>query len=175
MKDFWLSTGSENAGDRILTGYQGRLEDMPVSNWLIDLAGSGKSVLDFGCGIGRNSLALAKNFKKVFAYDLPNMINLVPEKNKISKIKYTSDWYDVKNNEFDVALASLVFQHIHDHELIEYLKDLSQITEKIVLGSRTWIDDTNSSVLDIVSDFFDVEVLGNIENDHFTAVLKTSK
>ena len=173
MKDFWLSTGADTAGDRILTGYRGSLEDMPVSDWLIDIAGSGESVLDFGCGVGRNSVALSKNFKKVFAYDLPNMINLVPVKNQLSNIDYTSDWKTIKSNKFDVVLASLVFQHINDQELIEYLKDLSQITEKIILASRTWIDDTNSSVLDIVSDFFDVEVWGNIENDHFTALLKS--
>ena len=172
MKDFWLSTGVDTAGDRILTGYQGSLEDMPVANYLVKLAESGKSALDFGCGIGRNSIALSKNFKKVFAYDLPNMVNLVPEKNKNSKIIYTSDWNEIKNNKFDVVLACLVFQHINDQELVEYLKDLSQITEKIILGSRTWIDDTNSSVLDIVSKFFDVEILGEISNEHFTAVLK---
>jgi 2-polyprenyl-3-methyl-5-hydroxy-6-metoxy-1,4-benzoquinol methylase len=172
MKDFWLSTEADNAGDRILTGYRGSLEDMPVSNHLVKLAESGKSALDFGCGVGRNSVALSKNFKKVFAYDLPNMINLVPEKNKTSKIIYTSDWERVKDNKFDVVLASLVFQHIHDQELVDYLKDLSQITEKIILGSRTWIDDTNSSVLDIASKFFDIEVLGETSHEHFTAVLK---
>ena len=173
MKDFWISTTYENAGDRILSGYQGSLENMPVSEWLVDLAGSGKYILDFGCGVGRNSAALSKNFKKVFAYDLPNMINLVPIKNKLSNIDYTSDWEAVKSNKFDVVLASLVFQHIHDQELFEYLKDLSQITDKIILTSRTWIDDTNSNVLDIVQEFFNVEVLGKVENDHFTAILRS--
>jgi len=172
MKDFWLSTNKENAGDRILTGYVGKFKDMPSSEWLLDFAGTRNHVLDFGCGIGRNSVGLSKNFKKVVGYDLPNMINLIPKNNRLKNIKYTSDWEQVKNKKIDVILASLVFQHIHDNELVEYLKDMVKMTNTIVLSSRTWIDDTNSQVLDIVNNFFNVNIINPIENDHFTAILK---
>jgi 2-polyprenyl-3-methyl-5-hydroxy-6-metoxy-1,4-benzoquinol methylase len=144
---------------------------MPVDNRIFNIVESGLSVLDFGCGVGRNSVGLSKNFKSVFAYDLPNMLDLVPEKNKLSNITYTSDWKKVISNKFDIVLASLVFQHIDDQELIAYLSDISKITEKIFLASRTWIDDTNSKVLDIVEMFFDTEMLSEIVDDHFIAIL----
>jgi 2-polyprenyl-3-methyl-5-hydroxy-6-metoxy-1,4-benzoquinol methylase len=174
MKEFWLSTNIDNAGDRILTGYLGALEDMPIDNYALSLLGQGASALDFGCGVGRYSSELANNFEKVFSYDLPNMISLVPQKNKLSNITYTSDWQEVISNKFDLVLASLVFQHIDDHELTSYLSDIANITDKVFLISRSWIDDTNSSVLDIVQNFFDVEMLSETVNDHFVAML-TSK
>jgi hypothetical protein len=54
------------------------------------------------------------------------------------------------------------------------LSDIVKITDKVFLTSRSWIDDTNSSVLDIVQKFFDVEMLSEIVDDHFMARL-TSK
>ena len=96
-KETWLSANKETAGDLILTGYNGPLKDMPVYKEVESLFGSGLTALDFGCGVGRNSVALAKTYDKVISFDLPNMIDLVPEENKLSNITYTTDWEHVKN------------------------------------------------------------------------------
>jgi len=176
-KDIWLGANKETAGDLILTGYNGPLKDMPVYDEVKSLFGSGSTALDFGCGVGRNSVALAKTYDNVISFDLPNMIDLVPEENKLSNIAYTSDWELVKTFKFDTVLASLVFQHIEDSELNSYLNDLSQIADRLVLHSRTWIDHSASQVLPIVEKYFIIDTIeysrdpNNPIDDHFIATL----
>ena len=181
MKSFWETRDSLTAGDAILTGYEGEFKNMPVYPEVIELAKGIKPhdwqyVLDFGCGVGRNSKALSDSYVKVIAYDLPNMIGLVPDENKASNITYSSDWDKIKGIPFDTVLASLVFQHIHDDELNQYLSELN--TNKLVLHSRTWMDDTATEVLTIVEKYFTMESIqytedpNNSINDHFIAVMR---
>ena len=176
-KDIWLSANKENAGDLILSGYSGQLKDMPVYDEVRSLFKSGATALDFGCGVGRNSAALAETYEKVIAFDLPSMIDLVPEENKLSNISYTTDWEHVKGFKFDTVLASLVFQHIEDSELESYLNDLSQIVDRLVIHSRTWIDHSSSQVLPILEKYFIIESIeysrdpNSPIDDHFIATL----
>jgi 2-polyprenyl-3-methyl-5-hydroxy-6-metoxy-1,4-benzoquinol methylase len=176
-KDVWLNANEETAGDLILTGYTGQFKDMPVYNEVKSLFGSGSIALDFGCGVGRNSAALSETYDKVISFDLPSMINLVPEENRLSNITYTSDWEYVKSFKIDTVLASLVFQHIEDLELDSYLNDLSQIVDRLVLHSRTWIDHSASQVLPIVEKYFIIDTIeystdpNNPIEDHFIATL----
>lgn len=181
MKSFWESLVKETAGDAILTGYVGDLKDMPVYENVLKLIqadeGSNQYALDFGCGVGRNSVALSKIYYKVIGFDLPNMVSIVPEENKFNNIIYESDWNKVKEINYDLVLASLVFQHIHDDELNKYLSELN--TKRLVLHSRTWMDDTGTEVLTIVEKYFNIESIeyqkdpnGNT-NDHFLAVLRS--
>lgn len=178
MKSFWQSLDKNNAADAILTGYKGEFKDMPVYSDVLNLAAGvpphSEYALDFGCGVGRNTLALSKSYVKVIGYDLPNMIELVPDENKAPNIAYSSDWERIKGIPFDTVLASLVFQHIDDNELHSYLKDIK--TNKLVLHSRIWMDDTNSKVLDIVTQYFNVDSItyvrdpNNPIDDHFIGV-----
>lgn len=180
MKSFWESLVKENAGDAILTGYVGDLKDMPVYNNVLDLAegkdGYNQYALDFGCGVGRNSVALSEKYHRVISFDLPNMIDIVPEENKRPNIIYTSEWDKVKTVEYDLVLASLVFQHIHDEELNSYLSDLK--TDELLLHSRTWMDDTGTEVLTIVEKYFNIQSINyekdpnGSSNDHFVALLR---
>ena len=176
-KEVWLNANEQTAGDLILTGYTGQFKDMPVYNEVRSLFGSGSTALDFGCGVGRNSVALSETYDKVISFDLPSMINLVPEENRLSNITYTSDWEYVKSFKIDTVLASLVFQHIEDSELDSYLNDLSQIVDRLVLHSRTWIDHSASQVLPIVEKYFIIDTIeystdpNNPIDDHFIATL----
>jgi 2-polyprenyl-3-methyl-5-hydroxy-6-metoxy-1,4-benzoquinol methylase len=176
-KDVWLNANEQTAGDLILTGYTGQFKDMPVYDEVRSLFGSGSTALDFGCGVGRNSVALSETYDKVISFDLPSMINLVPEENRLSNITYTSDWEYVKSFKIDTVLASLVFQHIEDSELDSYLNDLSQIVDRLVLHSRTWIDHSASQVLPIVEKYFIIDTIeystdpNNPIEDHFIATL----
>jgi 2-polyprenyl-3-methyl-5-hydroxy-6-metoxy-1,4-benzoquinol methylase len=177
-KDLWLSATKETAGDLILTGYTGELKDMPVYDEVIELCKGGKKALDFGCGVGRNSFALSKNYNHVIGYDLPNMIDLVPDSNKPDNVDYTSDWGSLKDLRFDLILASLVLQHIEDQELNNYLHDISLMTDRLVLHSRTWIDHSNSLVLPIVEKYFIIDQIdytkdpNNPTHDHFIGSFK---
>ena len=176
-KDVWLNANEQTAGDLILTGYTGSFKDMPVYDEVKSLFGSGSTALDFGCGVGRNSVALSETYDKVISFDLPSMINLVPEENRLSNITYTSDWEYVKSLKIDTVLASLVFQHIEDSELDSYLNDLSHIVDRLVLHSRTWIDHSASQVLPIVEKYFIIDTIeystdpNNPIDDHFIATL----
>lgn len=181
-KDIWLNANKENAGDLILTGYSGDLKDMPIYPEVMALTkssdGHRQYALDFGCGIGRNTLPLSKDYHRAIGYDLPSMLSLVPEENKYENIIYESDWNKIKNIEFDLVLASLVFQHIEDSELDSYLQDLNKMTDKLVLHSRTWIDHSNTEVLSIVEKYFIITSIDYTRNpnnpidDHFIATLE---
>jgi 2-polyprenyl-3-methyl-5-hydroxy-6-metoxy-1,4-benzoquinol methylase len=181
-KDVWLNATIEDAGDLILTGYTGEFKDMPVYDEVMSLTkgyeGRSQNALDFGCGVGRNTVALAKDYENVMGFDLPSMLSLVPEENKLSNINYSSDWDSIKSSKFDVVLASLVFQHIDDAELEAYLEDLVKMTDKIVLHSRTWIDHSESKVLPMVEKYFIIDSIEHTQDpnnpidDHFIAVLK---
>lgn len=87
------------------------------------------SIIDFGCGLGRNVPLLKKYFKKVYGYDLPSMI----DKLKDSEDKTLLNMYDslednidnlLKNN-IEFLFESVVFQHIVSEDYC------SKITEKI--------------------------------------------
>lgn len=176
-KDVWLNANKDDAGDLILTGYKGEFKDMPVYEEIISLVGSSDRVLDFGCGVGRNTIALSKINNFVYGFDLPSMLSLVPKENKSENIVYVADWNFIKELKFNCVLASLVFQHIDDEELKNYLRDLSIITDKLILHSRTWIDHTETKVLDIVEKYFILEYIkytkdpNNPIDDHFIATL----
>jgi cyclopropane fatty-acyl-phospholipid synthase-like methyltransferase len=182
-KDIWLNANEETAGDLILTGYTGEFKNMPVYDEVISLTksleGHNQYALDFGCGVGRNTRAMTKDYKKVVGFDLPSMISLVPAENQSNNILYTSDWSTVKSFKFDLVLASLVFQHIEDSELNEYLNDISNITDKIVIHSRTWIDHSETKVLPILEKYFIMDSIehttdpNNPIDDHFIAVMRT--
>jgi cyclopropane fatty-acyl-phospholipid synthase-like methyltransferase len=176
-KDVWMNANKDNAGDLILTGYQGDFKDMPIYEEVISLAGSGFMALDFGCGVGRNTIVLSKSFESVIGFDLPSMLALIPEENKNKSTTYTYDWGYVKTLYFDVVLASLVFQHIENNELEDYLKDLNEISNNMILHSRTWIDHSELEVLPIVEKYFVVDKINytrdpnNPSDDHFIAYL----
>ena len=114
-KDVWLNANKENAGDLILTGYEGDFKDMPVYDEVRSLFGSGSTALDFGCGVGRNSVALSDTYDKVISFDLPSMIGLVPEDNKLSNITYTTDWEHVKSFKFDILHLKNVIGVIYEY------------------------------------------------------------
>ena len=87
------------------------------------------SIIDFGCGLGRNAPLLKKYFNKVYGYDIPSMI----DKLKDSEDKTLLNMYDslednidnlLKNN-MEFLFESVVFQHIVSEDYC------SKITEKI--------------------------------------------
>lgn len=118
--------------------------------WLEDAAAEfedGIVVLDLGCGIGRNLVWLARTLPEitVVGYDAPEMVARVGE---YCRAKYgeplpgnveliaAPDWETVAAGTYDVVVVSLVFQHLPPAAIAEYVADLKQIADTIVVYGR---------------------------------------
>lgn len=96
-----------------------------------------KSALDFGCGIGRLTRPLAKNFEGCYGIDISkNMINQAKKINQdLSNCKFVVNT-DQKlsmfsDNYFDLVYTIIVLQHIPDKEIIKsYLREFVRILKK---------------------------------------------
>jgi SAM-dependent methyltransferase len=139
--------------DLVLTN--GTPETVQSDMWLIPFIGDKNksiSVLDFGCGVGRNIFDFSHKFKnwKFYGYDNPNMLKKAKEYSikKFNKniedypnIQLFSEWDTLKSFRFDCIYATIVFQHIHEKDLNNYLQDIKQMTNKLVVSGRRFNDD----------------------------------
>lgn len=75
-------------------------EQLKEDLFIIDfLENSVNKIFDFGSGFGRNTFMLARTCNSVWAYDFPNMIQLLKEDPRFVSafnIKTCSDWAVVK-------------------------------------------------------------------------------
>ena len=81
-------------------------------------------ILDFGCGVGRITEHMAKDFKRVVGVDIsPTMIAQGRKRLKVFKnIKFLeTDGVNIPlpENSFDFVFSYLVFQHIKDRNIFE--------------------------------------------------------
>ena len=100
-----------------------------------------EKVLDFGCGIGRNFPALLNVSKELVAFDIPEMISACRQVTDCEMVTLCDDWEVVRQQRFDVVVATLTFQHISDRKALEsYLQELASICDFLYISSRCWID-----------------------------------
>ena len=89
--------------------------------------------LDFGCGMGRLTQALAPHFKKVYGIDISSsMIKLANKYNKSPrKVEYILNDKDnlsiFKDNTFDFIYTNIVLQHIPKKYIFSYIKEFIRI------------------------------------------------
>lgn len=175
---FWRELNADTAGDAILTGYTGDFDNMPVYSSVMSKLNNVGTLLDFGCGVGRNARYIAKNmqYDQVYGYDFPNMISLVPEDSTPAPIYFTNLTDVINHGPYDEILASLCFQHIHVDELRSLLTELTYLTKRLIVHSRTWLDHTFEPILPILKDFFSLEHISYQRDpnsdldDHFIAI-----
>ncbi|OLC36042.1 MAG: hypothetical protein AUH84_02215 [Thaumarchaeota archaeon 13_1_40CM_4_38_7] len=93
--------------------------------------------LDFGCGVGRLTRALAKNFQECYGVDISEiMITKAKILNQfISNCKFIlnteNDLKIFQNNYFDLIYTNLVLQHLQDKKMIKsYLIELIRTLKK---------------------------------------------
>jgi SAM-dependent methyltransferase len=139
--------------DLVLTN--GTAETIKSDMWLTSFIGdenASLSILDFGCGVGRNIFDFSHNFPnwKFYGYDNPNMIDKANEYSNIrfgkniqqySNLELFSDWDKLKTKKFDCIYATIVFQHIYENDLNLYLKDIKQMTRRLIVSGRRFNDD----------------------------------
>jgi ubiquinone/menaquinone biosynthesis C-methylase UbiE len=92
------------------------------------------TVLEIGCGVGRQTRALAKRFKHVYALDVsPEMIqraaeNLHDYTNVTLIVGSGVDLKDVPTSSVDLVFTFVVFQHITDREITHnYFREASRV------------------------------------------------
>jgi 2-polyprenyl-3-methyl-5-hydroxy-6-metoxy-1,4-benzoquinol methylase len=157
MKDtfnVWSSVGENDIDtvmNYILTGR--KAIEAKADEWLINLIGpvdENIRVLDFGCGVGRNTFGFATKCPSWFmvGYDNEGMLSKRDEFFHLqydspvpSNVNFTSDWESIKNQRFDVILCCIVLQHINEDALSVYLKDFKSMTRKLVVSGRRVNDD----------------------------------
>jgi ubiquinone/menaquinone biosynthesis C-methylase UbiE len=92
-----------------------------------------KAALDFGCGVGRVSQALANYFESVYGVDIaPTMIELASKFNRhAGKCKFylneTDDLHVFKDDSFDLVYSNLTLQHIDKKYIMRYLREFLRI------------------------------------------------
>lgn len=178
MSEFWENLKDQDeALDAILTGYKGDAINMPVYNGVVENLRHVGSILDFGCGAGRNLKYLINQYEMVYGYDYPNMLKFIPYEIRNAKNLLLLDNLDsVLIRNYDEILLSLVLQHIHVDELHEILKELSLHSRRFIIHSRTWIDFTFEPILPILEKYFKIDIIEYIkdhnsnEQDHFIGV-----
>lgn len=139
----------------VLTGYD--INTILPSNYLLGYINQEKKanntkILDFGCGVGRNMIALSHSLPscQIYGYDNDMMLSqakaFVKQKyqqniDEIENIRLFSDWADMKKQKFDLIYTTLVFQHIYEEPLSQYLKDIKGMTDTLLVESRRLNDD----------------------------------
>lgn len=113
----------------------GREEIAAVLDWVNSLGiplRRGRA-LDFGCGVGRLTQALALYFEMCFGIDIaPSMINLAKNYNHFEdKCKYYLNSADnlslFENNYFDFIYSNIVLQHMEPRYSQEYIAEFIRV------------------------------------------------
>ncbi len=112
----------------------GRVEVRNVVQRLADLRlpHDGERALDFGCGIGRLTQALAEHYTRVDGIDIADsMIETARRRNDSPRVRYllntTTDLTDVPTSTYDLACSLLVLQHLRGQIVMRYLAELLRV------------------------------------------------
>jgi len=119
--------------------------------------GDSVSVLDFGCGVCRNVIFLSEMLpkSKIYGYDNDPMLNQgrqlsIQKYNKniddVTNVYLNSNWDWVKNQKFDFIYATLVFQHIPEATLEQYLTGIKNMTDTLLVSGRRFNDELNPNL-----------------------------
>lgn len=145
------------------------------------------NVMDFGCGLGRNSFEMADLGMYVTMYDFPNIISMMkqsPGYRRLSHMLSAEDrWMNACMKKYDVVLASLVFQHMPAEPAAEYLECMSGITDRLLVSGRSHMDFNGGLVIDVLGRYFDMDdrlmsqddianAMSREENKHFWAWMR---
>jgi len=98
------------------------------------------TVLDFGCGLGRNFPFLQQLATHVVGFDLPPMIARCRDAPGVAGPELSDDWTEVSSRRFDLLFVSLVLQHIDTASIERYLADFARMAPVTYLLSRAGTD-----------------------------------
>jgi SAM-dependent methyltransferase len=175
-RDFWMSLAekadTDDVRENILAGYK---EGKPFTPYVptIPIPEALDSVLDFGCGLGRNFPYLTQIARAVAGFDLPPMIDRCRAVAGGAVDLLSSDWNRVRQLRFELIFTTLVLQHIEPHPARAFLGDFSHMAPSVYLLTRTNTD-FGENLLAIVADLalFDIGECVEVDHDPDTHQLK---
>lgn len=157
----WWTANPQNAPGLIITGAK-TVGDLKPDINIIDALRPYSKILDFGCGIGRNTFALNADGHAVTAFDFPNMIQMMmSDPRYATRITVETDWHRLVEVKFDAILASLVLQHLPADVADEYLAAMAKMTGHLLVHSRAYMDYGGGQVIDAVSKHFSLDAMEN--------------
>ena len=129
----------DDVREQILTGYKAGKPFTPYEP-TIALPKPMLSVLDFGCGLGRNFPFLRTIAPELSGFDLPPMIERCRTLPAADGVALYNDWEAVRPLRFDLVVASLVLQHIDPAIVRDRLADFARMAPHLYLLSRVESD-----------------------------------
>jgi len=117
--------------------YYWGLEPAPFLDELIDAAGKNAtelSVLDIGCGEGKDAIYMAQKGCKVSAFDVTESgirkTKLLAEKRNVSIDAFVADINDFEiENQFDVVYSTGTIQYLFNENIPSFFDKVSKITK----------------------------------------------
>ncbi len=153
-REHWLAVARDSEADdlreSILSGYKTGKPFTPYVPTL-QFPSQLSSVLDFGCGIGRNFPFLKSIASNVVGFDLPPMIERCRALATTPVAELTARWEEIIVRRFNLIFAALVLQHLEPETCGAYLRDFARVSPILYLLTRAG-DDFGSSVLRTVAE-----------------------
>jgi hypothetical protein len=152
-----LPPNIETVRQLIDSGYAAAKGFLPVELKLSPHNFKHETVLDFGCGLGRNA-TLFSAASSIIGYDNAVMLNNMDA--GLKEFRYNSlypfeEWQTLKEIYFsNTIFASLVFQHMSERVLRAYLEDMTTMCHKLHIVSRWYTDEGNKLIWPILKDYF---------------------
>ena len=172
----WLTVARESSADdlreRILTGFKDGKPFTPYRP-TIALPSGARTILDFGCGLGRNFPFLRELGARITGFDLPPMIERCRELAPIQADELGSEWASVRTRNYDLIFATLVLQHVEPDSCRAYLADFARIAPAVYLLTRIE-SDFGTKVLDevVAVKAFEPGVCVQVDHDPSTHQLR---
>jgi hypothetical protein len=161
MYDVWRTVNKNNASKLIIDNY-GDIEAMAVDvgqmDW-IDKEDRG-IVVDFACGVGRNTLYLASICDEVYGFDFPNMLEMLktrPNYKEHSNITLFDDWQALSAKGYDTVYCCIALQHLCSKDLLYYAEEFSKHARSLYVHGRDFNDHDNEKIFDLLSNYWKVD------------------
>jgi trans-aconitate methyltransferase len=165
---------TEEVRERILTGYK---DGKPFTPYVptLQLPPALESVLDFGCGLGRNFPYLKRVARSVTGFDLPPMIDRCRSTAGEPADLLSADWDALEGRRYDLIFASLVLQHIEPEPVRAFLRNFARMAPAVYLLTRTR-SDFDENMFDVVAEtgLFDAGPCVEVDHDPVTHQLRVS-
>lgn len=153
--DRWVKTAklpTAQVKECILTNHESKgweASAAPLLNLIKDWMklNTGSSILDYGCGLGRNLIPLAAAGHYVYGFDTEAMIQAA--RPIIEASEYTIHLYDDFQNiqhlvnasdPFNLILVSLVAQHMHPDDIRDAFSQFPKMGTSLLVTGRDWND-----------------------------------